>query len=32
MIRYLWRDTLEPMLGEPVESEQEIQHLAKKLG
>ena len=32
MTRYLWRDTLEAMLGEPVEPEQDIQHLAKKLG
>ena len=32
MTRSLWRDTLESMIGEQVESEQDIQLLAKMLG
>lgn len=32
MRRYYWSDTLEPMLGEGVEAEEDIQQLGRKLG
>ena len=32
MSRYYWSDTLEPMLGEGVEAEEDIQQLGRKLG
>ena len=31
MTRYYWRDTLEPMLGEPAEADEDMQQLGRKL-